>query len=299
MANKKVVWLTGAGGFIGSHLGPALEKVYSEVRYFSNTKGSSRNYMDFGSEEDIRKNIELFGLPDLFIHIGWGAMTDPESKEHLTANVHAGKTLIETLFKAGLPKFVFLGSANEYGAREGLLSEDMPPVGRRTAYAEGKTQVASFGLEQAAKYNKTFISIRVFYAYGSGQRPGSLINKLYNCYRENIKPDLGPCEHFRDYIHVSEVAQGITLISGTNESGIVNLGSGKVIKLKDFVTLFWKSFGGNSDDLQFGAHAARAGEPEQPYAFASTERLKRLTGWVPSLSIEEGIKLTIEGLKAK
>ena len=291
------IWLTGASGFIGRPLGASLEKAYREVRYFTNNKVSSSHYMDFSSEDDVRRNIELFGLPDVFVHLGWGAMTDPTSEEHLAANVHAGKTLIGTLFKAGLPKFVFLGSANEYGVRAGSLSEDMAPVGRRTAYAEGKTQVASFGLEQASQYDKKFISIRLFNTFGSGQRQGSLINKLYDCYREDIKPELGPCENFRDYIHVSEAVHGITLICGIDESTIVNLGSGKGIKLKDFVTLFWTSLGGAPNDLKFGAHAMRAGEPEQPYAFANTDRLRKLTGWAPSLSIEEGIRLTIEGLK--
>ena len=260
------------------------------------TETSFRHYLDFSREDDIRRNIELFGLPDIFIHLGWGAMTDPASEVHLDANVEASKTLISTLFKAGLKKFIFLGSANEYGSREGSLCEDMAAEGRLTAYAQGKTRVASFGFEQASKYNKKFISIRLFNTFGSGQREGSLINKLYDCYRQNIKPELGPCEHFRDYIHVSEVVHGIKLICDINESTVVNLGSGTAIKLKDFVILFWKSLGGMPDDLKFGAHPMREGEPKQPYAFANMDRLKRFTGWAPSLSIEEGIRLTIKGL---
>lgn len=300
------IWLTGASGFIGRHLGPSLKKTCSEVRYFTNNEdakttpddgASFRHYMDFSREDDIRRNIELYGLPDIFVHLGWGAMTEPSSQEHLATNVKASETVIDTLFKAGLEKFVFLGSANEYGGRVGSLSEDMAPEGKLTAYAEGKTRVASFGFEQAAKYNKKFISIRLFNTFGSGQREGSLINKLYDCYRQNIKPELGPCENFRDYIHVSEVVEGIKSICGIDESAIVNLGSGKAIKLKDFVILFWKSLGGIPDDLKFGAYSMREGEPEQPYAFANMDRLKRFTGWAPSLSIEEGIRLTIEGLK--
>lgn len=288
------IWLTGAGGFIGNHLMPSLKKTCPQVRYFSNKKGA--NYMDFSSEDDIRRNIELFGLPELFIHLGWGSMTEPASEEHLTTNVKAGKTLISTLFKAGLNKFVFFGSANEYGGRAGSLSEDMAPEGKLTNYAKGKSQVASFGFTQAAKYNKTFISIRLFYTFGSGQKRGSLINKLYSCYRQNVKPDLGPCGHFRDYIHVSEVVRGVKLVCGINESTIVNLGSGKAIKLKDFVMLFWKSLGGRAGDLNFGAYPMREDEPEQSYAFANLDRLKKFTGWTPSLPVEEGIKLTIEGL---
>jgi len=301
------VWLTGANGFIGKHLTPLLEESCSEVRFFTNDKKvgmtsdnelASRNYLDFSNADDIRRNVELFGLPDTFIHLGWGAMTDPSSKIHLDENVGASKTLINTLFKAGLNKFIFLGSVNEYGGREGSLSEDMVSEGRLTAYAEGKTRVTSFGLEQASRYDKTFISIRLFNTFGAGQRSNSLINKLYECYRQNIKPELGPCEHFRDYIHVSEVVHGLILICSLDKSTIINLGSGKAIKLKDFVILFWESFGGTADDIKFGVYSMREGEPEQPYAFANLDRLKKLTGWAPSLSVEEGVRLTIKGLEA-
>ena len=299
------IWLTGSGGFIGSHLAPVLYNVCSELRCFTSNKevsttlhreGFCRNYMDFLSEDSINRNIDLFGLPDVFIHLGWGAMADPGSSEHLEGNVKVGKGLISTLYKAGLKKFIFLGSVNEYGGRAGLLSEDMASEGRLTNYAKGKTLVTSFGLEQADKYDKVFISVRLFYTFGPGQRKGSLINKLYVCYQKNLRPSLGLCEHFRDYIYVSEVVEGIKLISNINESTIVNLGSGKAIKLKDFVVLFWEHLGGIPEQIDFGAYPMREGEPEQPYSFAHLDRLKKLTNWMPSLSIEHGIKQTIKGL---
>ena len=81
--------------------------------------------MDFSSELDIKKQIDKFGCPDIFIHLGWGAMERPMSELHLTNNVNEGKLLIETFYSSGLEKFVFIGSMNEYGSRIGSLSENM------------------------------------------------------------------------------------------------------------------------------------------------------------------------------
>lgn len=302
---KKTAWLTGSSGFIGSRTAPVLSESFSELRCLTNNPVAApgaatrfpRSYMDFSSPRDIQRAVDRYGVPDVFVHLGWGAMEDPGSNEHLEKNVRDSNTLVETLFKLGLSRFVFLGSVNEYGARVGALSEEMPAEGRMTNYAKGKAFVAEFGFEKAAELGKTFISIRLFNTYGSGQRSSSLINKLFRCYSTRTRVDLGPCEHYRDYIHVSEVAEGIRRICEIPKSTVVNLGSGRVIQVRDFVTTFWKLLGGLPDQLVFGAHPMRAGEPEQPRSYADTKKLKSLTGWTPSLSIEDGIRLTIRGLQ--
>lgn len=304
---KNAVWLTGSGGFIGSRVAPILGGYYPGLRCFTNNPsaaqtspgGFSRTLMDFSSARDILHAVDQFGVPEAFVHLGWGAMEDPGSNEHLEQNVRDANTLAETLFKAGLSRFVFLGSVNEYGARVGLLSEDMPAEGRMTNYAQGKAMVAKFGFEKAAEFGKTFISIRLFNVYGSGQRSGALINKLFRCHINHQRVDLGPCDHFRDYVHVSEAAEGIARISRIPQSAVVNLGSGHVIQMRDFVTTFWKLLGGSPDQLVIGANPMRAGEPEQPRSYADLARLKSLTGWTPTLSIEDGIKLTIRELRER
>jgi len=300
-----IVWLSGSRGFIGHHTVPVLESAYSKLRCV--TTGASDHgaaaddfiSMDYSNADAVRAAISTNGLPDVFIHLGWGAMTDPGSDDHLTANVDAAKTLITTLYEEGLRKFVFIGSANEYGARTGCLEEDMPPEGEMTNYAKAKVEVAAFGFAKAEESGKIFQVVRPFYVFGPGQRKGSLINKLFRCSLTGTKAELGPCEHFRDYVYVGDVAEGIMRVSRTDESATVNVGSGNVIKLRDYVDLFWKAMGGSPEDLVFGANPMRAGEPEQPYAFASLERLKNLTGWAPTRTIEDGVKQTVKGLRAR
>lgn len=303
---RRTVWLTGSGGFIGSPLTLALKQNGMDVRCFTNSAVDANSekkrehdcfYLDYLNKTDIARQVDNRGLPDVFMHVGWGAMANPESPFHLEENVQAGKILIRTLFELGLSKFVFLGSMNEYGGRVGSLAENMKPEGRLTNYAKGKIQVAEFGLEAARRFKRTFVHIRPFYVFGAGQRRGSLINDLYQSYKLGQAPALGPCDYYRDYIYVEDVVDGIRRISEIAESTTANLGSGNVIKLKDFVTLFWTALGGSKDTLRFGSHPKRPGEPEQPRSYADLTRLKELTNWVPTRSIEDGIDLTIRELE--
>jgi nucleoside-diphosphate-sugar epimerase len=296
------IWLTGSRGFVGRKVAAVLKKAGARLHCFTNRQGEGdcsgpclpMNYRD---PKDINASVKALGLPDIFIHLGWGEMDKPESALHLTENVPAGQNLIKTLFDQGLKTFIFVGSMNEYGGRTGLLSEDMEPEGRLTNYAKAKIEVAQYGFQSARTYGKSFLHARTFYVYGAGQRQGSLINDLYHAYQTGAEANLSPCEHYRDYIHVSEVAEGLRLLTDVQESTTVNLGSGNAVEVKDFVLRFWKILGGDPGRLKFGARQLRGDEPEQPKSYADLTRLKNLVHWTPSLSLDEGIGLTIKELK--
>lgn len=300
------VWLTGSRGFVGRAVTAAFRQTGAHVWGCTNQAVSDApsglndnpfvqvNYLD---PEDIKAKVRHFGMPDLFIHSGWAAMDKPESPLHLEENVPAGRNLINTLFSQGLKTFLFIGSMNEYGARTGALSEDLESDGRLTNYAKAKREVAAIGFEAAKKFGKTFIHARTFYVYGAGQRSGSLINDLYQASLTGAEVSLSPCEHYRDYIHVSEVAEGLRRISVLPESTSVNLGSGTVVQVKDFVLLFWKALGGDPGKLKFGARKIGWDEPEQPKSYADLARLKQLTNWTPSLTLQQGVTRTVEDLR--
>ena len=299
----KICWLTGCSGFIGKYLVKELKKNNFKLRCFSNNSILRDNpnkikdnyyYMDFSSKKNITRHIENFGCPDIFIHLGWGNMESPMSTHHLTDNVKEAEILIDSFYSSGIEKFVFLGSMNEYGARVGPLSEDMEPKGRLTNYAKGKIKVAKFGFSRSAYFGRKFIHIRPFYVYGPGQRKWSLINTLFDAFQEKTPPKLGPCEHYRDYIYVKDVAEGIVRLIKINTSCTINLGSGSFIMVKDFVKKFWDGIGGEMKSLKFGSRQMSDDEPEQPKSYADLTRLKKMTKWKPNYSLEEGIQGTIK-----
>lgn len=295
----KKIWVTGSRGFIGKELVSFLKQNNNDVKCFTHHTKTEYElkegliYFNFLNEKDIKKLVKEFGIPDIFIHLGWASMTDSESVEHLNFNVKSSKNLIKNFFELGLKKFIFLGSRDEYGERDGMLEESMNEIGKISKYAKAKKTVAEFGFREAKNKNKNFIHIRLFNTYGPGQRENSLINLLYKNFHNNDVVHLGPCKHYRDYIHISEVCIGIKLICNINKSETINLGSGKAIKLKDFVMLFWEKLGGKEEKIVFESEEIRKNDPIHPKSFADQKKIMMLVNWVPTLDIEEGIMMTI------
>ena len=158
---SKTIWVSGSRGFIGPYLVRSLQTTGYSVKCISNSNTSNSKiiHIDFSDRGSITAAIRKYGVPCTFIHLGWGSVYEPQSNVHLTSNIQDGKNLISELFDHGLEKFLFIGSSSEYGSLTGILSEDMKPLPKITNYAQGKTEVSSFGIKLASRINKVFIHI--------------------------------------------------------------------------------------------------------------------------------------------
>jgi len=291
-------WISGTRGFIGKHL---IKKLTNEGQKFSCvSKTGSNNIigLNFSDNKSFTSAFKMYGVPNTFIHLGWGNVYDPHHKSHLNENLQDGKNIINNMYDNGVRRIIHIGSSSEYGERTGPLDEKfIESKGKINNYVKGKISLAKYGLEMAHKYNAVFIHVRLYYTYGSGQQHNSLINQLYKNSISNNIMELSPCEQFRDYIYVEDAVNGIYKISNVNQSGILNLGSGNTIQLKEFVKKFWHLLGMKANRLKFGSFDQPLLEQKQPKAYADLTKLRKLTGWVPNMKIDDGIKLTIDQLR--
>jgi nucleoside-diphosphate-sugar epimerase len=292
-----VVWLTGGSGFIGRRLTRFLKSrtkvVPITVDPSASQASDGRIFLDLDDPDSVRRLMDKAGAPASFLHLGWGGMTTPNADIHLDKNVEVGRKLLRRLYDDGLQRFILIGSIDEYGDNTGLLREEMPALGRLTRYAEGKRILCKIGFEEAERVGRAFIHVRLTNTYGPGQRPGSLLNKLYALRLGDGPVDLGPCDNFRDYIYVDEAAEGLARLSVVNANAIVNLGGGQPVLLRDFVLAFWRHLGADSARINFGTQLRRPDEPTQPKAWVELTRLEALTGWKPALSLDQGLQQTI------
>jgi nucleoside-diphosphate-sugar epimerase len=298
---NRSIWLSGSRGFVGAQVANTLRSSGYDIKCLSNSPSKDKDviYTDFSDRKHIRETLIEHGAPDTFIHLGWGDVYQPHSEEHLTTNLQNGINLVDEFFDHGVDRFVLIGSSSEYGERVGALTEYLGPEGSLNNYVKGKTALAQYGLGAAERHKKKFIHVRLFYTYGAGQKHNSLINQLFQSYLEQKAINLSPCQQYRDYIHVSEAAEGIKQICSVDRSAVINLGGGDVIQLKEFIKLFWAQLGGDPELLIFGAHKKPAHEQSQPHAYADLKNLKNLANWSPSLPMKEGIKLTVVQLLAQ
>lgn len=294
-------WVTGSRGFVGSALVKLLVNSDFDVTRVTNSSINCSDLLcvNYSNKECIRDAIKLNGIPDVLFHLGWGNVYEPQSSIHLGQNLQDTKNLLDVLYENGLKKAILVGSSSEYGSRDGYLAEVDPPVGRLTNYAQGKIAACHYGFESAGRYGKVFIHVRLFHTLGASDRQDALFSQLYRSYRNSTPLNLSRCDQFRDYTYVDDAADGFVKISGISSSEIVNLGSGKNVVLKEVIKMFWERLEAPPELLKFGAHERPDHEPVQPHCFADLNKLKRLTRWQPTITIQEAVASTISEFKQR
>jgi nucleoside-diphosphate-sugar epimerase len=112
-----------------------------------------------------------------------------------------------------------------------------------------------------------------------------------------LKGETAQCTHgnqIRDFLYVKDVADAFVALLDSEVNGIVNIGSGEPVSIKELVILIAKHLG-KEDDIQMGALPVRENEP--PVIVAVTNRLQQEVRWHQKYSLEEGIIDTISWWK--
>ena len=291
----KKVFVTGSNGMLGSSLIRSLKNKYNLKLLSNNKKITKKNYINYSSKKNINEFIIKNGIPDYFLHLGWGKMTDPHSSYHLNENYLNSKNLLEIFYNKGLRNFIFIGTINEYGSNKGVVTEDNLLRINLRNYEKGKIKFANYGKKLADKKNKYFIHIRLANLYGPLQKKNSLIYSIHEAYRKDAELKLSPLNIYRDYLFSEEAAVGIIkIMNKVNETLTINLGSGKNISMRYFVKKYWNYIGGEKDKLKFGSLIKSKNDPAASKFYLSLKLLKKTTGWCPENDLRQNIKKNIK-----
>jgi nucleoside-diphosphate-sugar epimerase len=216
---EKKVLVTGATGFIGNYVVETLlQQGYTVIATSSNeTKAAAANwyhrvlYIPFNLNEfDNSVNyFTYFHQPDMLIHLAWEGLPNYKADFHLTKNLPLQKDFLQNLIAHGLRDITVTGTCFEYGMKEGCLNEEME-CEPSNAYAIAKNALR-LSLEQlTAAYHCSFKWIRLFYMYGKGQSPKSLISQLDKAIENGDEVfNMSGGEQVRDFLRVEEVADYI------------------------------------------------------------------------------------------
>lgn len=236
--------VTGATGFIGNHVVTALLERGHDVVACSRNLDTARTFPWFSRAAYLpvrigRSEPSLFeraGRPDVLIHAAWDRLDNYRDPVHVEQALMEHYTFIHDLVDAGLQQCMVLGTCLEYGLQEGALREDMEakPI---LAYPLAKHELRQLlgGLQKQRGF--TLQWLRLFYLYGPGQRPSSLLAQLDAALAAGRKRfDMSPGDQLRDYLPVNEMASLICDIAVRSDfDGIVNCCSGRPISVLDLV----------------------------------------------------------------
>lgn len=233
------VAVTGAGGFIGSHvvaeLGHQPVETVAVVRAVSGVAGgdSPGHVVEMDIEQPGADPFDRMGRPDVLIHLAWGGLPNYRSPHHYDTELPAHLGFLKALIDAGLPSLFVAGTCLEYGMQSGVLREDM------VAAPENSYGRAKDALRRELEHLKagTPFSLtwgRLFYMYGEGQAETSLYPQLRRAVeRGDPAFDMSGGDQLRDYLPVSEVARIIVALSiCCRDQGIVNICSGNPVSIR-------------------------------------------------------------------
>ena len=291
------VLITGAAGFFGSraalhfpaddvHLCDRGEAAWTRVDAL--TVRGTRHEVDL-TDPSATRELLLAVRPDVVVHLAWYAVPG----QYLTStqnfgHVHAATTLFMAAKEAGCKRFCAAGTCFEYDTSLGVLREDSAT---KPLHLYSAAKLATYlMLERAAALSGlSFAWLRFFFPYGPLEAPGRLFSHTIAELIAGRAAKTTPGEQVRDFMHVDDIGRAVATIARADITGIVNVGSGVAVTVKDAVTEIAKACG-HPELLMLGAMPYREGDPM--HVQADVTRLRSL-GFVPEFDLASGIRDTV------
>ncbi len=292
--------MTGATGFIGSHL---IKKLINEkhdvtilVRKSSDLWRISP-YLDdvvveYGSIHNygqVKKSM-MQSSPEVIYHLAWqGILRNDRDNisqlDNLCSSINILKTAIEL---NNNPAFIGVGSQAEKGINDYLTNDELA---LHSTYGVSKYCFSILGKKLCHMNNIRFIWFRLFATYGSKDNPQWLIPYVILSLLEGKKPLLTSGFQKRDYLYVSDVVDALFL-SAVNEkiSGSFELGSGISVDIRTIAESIRNIIDPN---LPLGFSELKSSALEQKNLVANIAEYQKVSGWAPKVSLDEGLRKTI------
>ncbi len=290
------VVLTGATGFLGSHLlRECVERKHAVVVLKRSSSDCARisdllPAVDTWNvdEHDIASIFERIGPVDAIIHVATHYGRDSSDAMGLyRANVDYPMRLLEAAGRHRVPLFIntdtFFNSKNsQYSYLAG--------------YTLSKRHFQEWGQYCGEQGSTRFVNARVFHMYGPGDAQGKFMPDLIERCLRGESIDLTPGEQLRDFVYVSDVVSAYSrLLEKESAQGPgyrhYDVGSGSLATIRELVELINRQCGGRAT-LNFGALPYRANEMMAGER-ADTGPLRGL-GWSPAADLETGIQRAID-----
>ena len=299
--------ITGAAGFIGSHLmerlleeglwitavdnfDPFYPRAFKEANISEVFRHSRLKFIE-ADIRDLQALRSLGGGYDCIVHLAAKAGVRPSIENPVAyeqVNVAGTQNLLEAAREWGVRQFVFASSSSVYGVNpKQPWSEDDHVLLPISPYAATKVSGELLGHVYSHLYGIRFLALRFFTVYGPRQRPDLAIRKFAERILAGLPiPIFGDGSSSRDYTYVDDIVSGIR--AAMNYSGgayeVINLGNNRPISLLDMVRAIEKALGEKAT-LDF--HPPQPGDV--PSTFADIRKAKDLLNYEPKVSFAQGL----------
>jgi len=296
--------LTGATGFIGSHVARRLLVAGHRVTVIVRPAG------DLWRIKDLLPSLTLLegdlsvpsalcnpltaAQPDLFIHLAWRGQKLTPAVGNIAA-LGSGLELMQLMPEIGCRRIMVAGTCFEYAPSSKELTEESP-IKPHDLYGAAKHALFLAGSYFARLVKIELVWPRIFYVYGPREDPRRLVSSVIIALLKGEPAPTTRGEQVRDYLHVEDVADALCAIAESGLSGAVNVASGTDVTVAQVASQIGR-LTGRPDLLRLGALPYREGEPM--VIRAGTRRLRDEIGWKPRFDLAGGLADTIGWWKTR
>lgn len=318
--SKQTVLVTGAGGFIGSHLVEAL--VAKGARVKALIKYNSRN--DWGNLERLPVKVQDH------IEILAGDITDPffvrnavsgcQTVFHLAAligipysyiapqhyvnvNVQGTLNVLEACRSEGVEKVVHTSTSETYGTARYTPIDEAHPLQGQSPYSASKIAADKMAESYYLSFDLPVATIRPFNTFGPRQSARAIIPTIISqalSYPKTKEPiRLGSLTPVRDFTFVKDTAQGFIRVAECENSigEVINVGSGQAQTIGDTLRLILEIIGQPDLPVVTDEQRIRPEKSEVGLLLANIDKAKTLLNWQPQYSFKDGLALTVEAIE--
>ncbi len=306
--------VTGAGGFIGSHLVEQLLglgcRVTAFVRYNSRNDDGLLELLAGSTAElnvvrgDVRDLdtitgvvdgadvvfhlAALVGIPYSYVHVG----------EVVGVNVMGTLNVLTAAKERGVRRVVVASTSEVYGSAQTVPMSEEHPKNPQSPYAASKVASDALALSFYAAFDLPVSVVRPFNTYGPRQSDRAIIPTIISQALVGDEVVLGSVAPRRDFTFVTDTAAGFVKVAASEETvgEELNLGTGTDISVGELAERVGRLLG-KELNVRESTERVRPASSEVNRLLSDNRRVRELAGWEPSVTLDEGLERSIEWVR--
>jgi NAD dependent epimerase/dehydratase len=308
------VLVTGAGGFIGSHLVERLVRDGYSVRAFVHYNSAN----NWGTLEalppEMLEQVEIVAgdLGDAFMvdravegavlvfHLG-ALIGIPYSyvapSAYVATNIAGTVNVLEACRRHGVRRLMHTSTSEVYGSAQYVPIDERHPLVGQSPYSASKIAADKLVESYWRSFGTPVVTVRPFNTYGPRQSARAVIPTIITQALSGEEVKLGSTDTVRDFTYVSDTVAGFIHAAKANgvEGEVINLGTGVAVTVGEIVARVADVLS-KPLKLTQDPHRIRPAASEVLQLISDNRRAQSLLGWSPEVNLEKGLVLTVQGV---